>query len=127
MLDCGSHLRCRPEETIRRHRAPDPLVRATEVVRLHEETHASLAVLEVRENRPRQKLVPKRLPEALGLAQRLRVVRAALDVVDPLAAKLLLEVRLAAPGDVLTALIGQHLARRSVLRNPSRERLEHER
>jgi hypothetical protein len=61
-------------------------MRTTEVVRLHEEAHPTLAVLEVREHGPGKKLVPQRLPEPLGLAERLGVVRPALDVVDALAA-----------------------------------------
>jgi hypothetical protein len=127
LFDHRPHVRRRPEETIRGYGRLDALVRTAEVVGLDEEGHAPLAVLEVGENRPRQKLVPERLPEAFDLAQGLRVVRTALDVVDPLALELRLEVGVAAPGRVLPALIGQHLPRRTVLGDSPREGLHHQR
>jgi hypothetical protein len=109
-----------PEEAVRRYHPPDALVRSAEVVGLHEQTHATLAVLEIREDGPREQFVPQRLPEAFDLAQRLRVVRTALDVVDALPPQLRLEVGVAAPGSVLTTLVREHLARRPVLGNASR-------
>ena len=54
-------------------------------------------------------------------------MRSALHVVDPLAAKLLLEPRLPAPGRVLAPLIGQDLARHPIVGDRARERLQHER
>lgn len=117
LFDHRPYVRRRPEETVRGHRPSDPLVRATEVVGLDEEGHAPLAVLEVGKDRPRQKLVPQRLPEALDLAQGLRMVRTTLDVVDALTPELGLEVGVAAPGRVLTTLVGEHFARRPVLRD----------
>jgi hypothetical protein len=102
-------------------------VRALEVVVLHKERRAPLAVVEVGEDGAGQELLPHRLPEALDLAAGLGMVWPALDVADALAAKLLLEPRLAPPGGVLAPLVGQDLARGAVVRNPPRERLEHER
>jgi hypothetical protein len=102
-------------------------VRALEVVVLHEQRRPPLAVLEVREHRAREKLLPHRLPEALDLAAGLRVVRPALDVAHAVAAKLLFEPGLATPGGVLAALVGQDLARGAIVRNAARQRLEHER
>jgi hypothetical protein len=102
------------------------LVRALEVVVLHEEPRAALAIVEVREHRAREKLLPHRLPEALDLAAGLWMMRAALDVPDPLAAKLLLEARRTAPSGVLAPLVGQDLARRPVVGNAARERLQHQ-
>ena len=55
------------------------------------------------------------------------MVRPALHVPDALAAKLLLESRLAAPRRVLAPLVGEDLARRPVIGNAARERLHHER
>jgi hypothetical protein len=102
-------------------------VRTPEVVGLHEERDPTLAILEVGKDRPREKLLPQRLPETLDLPQRLGMVRPALDVPDPLAAQLLLEVRVPAPGHVLAPLVRQHLARRPVLGNPPRQRLQYQR
>jgi hypothetical protein len=127
LFDHRPHVRRGPEEAVRRHHPLDALVRAPEVVGLDEERQAALAVLEVAKDRPREKLVPQRLPEALDLAQGLRVVRTALDVVDALTSQLRLEVGVAAPGRVLTALVGQHLTRHAVFGDPSRERLHHQR
>src|SRR5205814_5929976 len=104
-----------------------PLMRAAEVVGLDEEADPPLAVLEVREDRPREKLLPQRLPEALDLAQRLRMVRPALDVPDALAAQLFLEIRVTAPGHVLAPLVRQHLPRSAVLRDPTSQRFQHQR
>jgi hypothetical protein len=126
-LDCLAHLRRRTEESIRRHLATNPLMRATEVVGLDEEAHSPLAVRVVREYRPRQKLFPQRLPEPLDLAERLGVVRAALQVLDTLTPKLLRKFRLPSPRHVLATLVRQHLARRSVLRDPTSQRLHHQR
>jgi hypothetical protein len=126
LFDHRPHVWRRPEETVRGHHPRDPLVGTAEVVGLDEEGHAALAVFEVGKDRPREELVPQRLPEALDLAQGLRVVRTALDVVDALAPQLRLEVGVAAPGRVLTALIGQHLARGAIFGDAPRERLHHQ-
>jgi hypothetical protein len=85
LLDRLAHLRRRPEETVRRHQPFDALVRALKVVGVHEESETTLAVGVVSKHRPAEKLLPERLPESLHLAQRLRVLRPALDVSDALA------------------------------------------
>lgn len=126
LLDALAHVRRRAKEAIRRHQALDALVRALEVVRVDEEPNPSLAIRKVREDRARQKLFPERLPEALDLPERLRVLRPALDVPDPLAAELKLEVRLTSPGRVLAALVGQDLPRRAVRGDAAAQRLHHE-
>ena len=102
----------------------DALVRALEVVVLDEERHPAQAVREVREHRLAQKLVPQRLPEALDLAQRLGMLRPALAVRDAVPAQQLLELRRATPGRVLPALVGQHLARLTVLGDAALERFD---
>jgi len=101
-------------------------VRPLEVVGVDEELNTTLAIGEVRKHRLREKLVPQRLPEALNLPERLRVLRPALDVPDALAAELLLEVRLTPPRRVLAALVGQYLARRAVRRDAATQRLHHQ-
>jgi hypothetical protein len=126
LFDGRPHLRRRPEETVRRHRPSDPLVRTPEVVGLHEECDPALAILEVRKDRPRQKLLPQRLPETLDLPQRLGMVWPALDVPDALTPQLLLEVRVPTPRHVLPSLIRQYLTWRTVLRDPSRQRFQNQ-
>jgi hypothetical protein len=127
LLDHRPHVRRGPEEAVRRHHPRDALVRTAEVVGLDEEAHPPLAILEIGKDRPRQELVPQRLPESLDLPQRLRVVGTALDVMDPLPLQLSLEIRVAAPGRVLTTLIRQDLAWSPVFGNATRERFQDQR
>jgi hypothetical protein len=54
------------------------------------------------------------------------MVRAALDVLDPVASQLRLELRRAAPRRVLAPLVGQNLPWRSILRNAARQRFQHQ-
>ena len=112
-LDGGAHVRSRAEEAVCRDKALECLVRTLEVVRVDEKLNASVAISEVGKDGAREKLVPKRLPEALDLAERLRVLRSALDVANAVEMELPLEVGLAAPRRVLTALVGENLTRLS--------------
>jgi hypothetical protein len=127
LFDGLPHLWSGSEEAIRRHRAPDPLMRAAEVVGLDEERNPALAVLKVRTHRPRQEFLPQRLPKPLDLAQGLRVVGTALDVSDALTPQLPLEVGVPTPGHVLPSLVGQHLLGRAVLRDAAGQRLQDQR
>ena len=126
-LDRIPHLRRRAEEAIGGDRSADALMWAAEVVGLDEKADPPLAVVEVREDGPRQEFFPERLPETLDLSERLRVMGTALDVADALTAQLGLEVGVTAPRDILPPLVGQDLARRPVLRDASRERFQHQR
>ena len=101
-------------------------MRALEVVVLDEQSHAPLAVLEVRKHRARQELLPQGLPEALDLAAGLRVVWAALHVRNTVALELRLELGRPPPGGVLAPLVGQDLAWCTVVRKGARERLQHQ-
>jgi hypothetical protein len=126
-LDRRAHLRGAAEVPIRGRKPVERLVRALEVVVLHEQRHAALAVVEVGEHRPRQELLPHRLPEALDLAAGLRVVRATLHVRNPVASQLLLEGGRATPRGVLPPLIGENLARSPMVGNAPRQGFHHER
>jgi hypothetical protein len=126
-LDRRAHRGGRAEEPIGGRCPLEPLVRALEVVVLHEERDASLTVLEVGEHRARKELLPHRLPEPLDLPAGLRVVRAALHMRNPVALQFRFELRRAAPRGVLPPLIGQDLPRRAAVRNAARQGLEHER
>lgn len=131
LLHCGlerrTYLRRGAEVPVRGHQSLDALVRAAEVVAVDEESQPSHAVVEVSEDGAAQELVPQRLPEALHLPQRLRVVGAALDVVDVLPLQLGLELRLAAPRRVLPSVVRQHLARHTVRGDAALEGLHHQR
>jgi hypothetical protein len=93
---------------------------------LHEQPHAPLTVLEVCEHGARKELLPQCLPEPLDLPARLRMMRPALHVHDPVATQLRFELRRAAPSSVLPTLIGQNLARRPVVGNPPSECLKYQ-
>ncbi len=123
-FDRGTHMRCCTKETIRRHAAVDALMRTLEVVVLDEELDPPKTVREISEHRLAQKLLPQRLPEALDLAERLGMLRAALAVLDAVTPQQLLKLGRAAPRSVLATLIGQDLARLAVVRDAALERLD---
>jgi hypothetical protein len=126
LLDGGAHVRRGAEEPIGRHQSTERLVWTLKVVGLDEQTHATHAVGEVGKHGLREKLVPERLPETLNLAERLGMLRAALDVLDALAPQLLLELRLAAPRRVLPSLVRQDFARRPVVLDSATQCVHHE-
>jgi hypothetical protein len=126
-LDRTPDLRRRSEEAVRGRKSLERLVWPLEVVVLHEERCAPLAVVEVGEDRPRQKLVPHRLPEALDLAAGLWMMRTALHVRDPVSLELLLEGGRSAPSRILPPLVGEDLAWRTVVGDRARKRLHHKR
>ena len=101
-------------------------MRTAKVVSIDEEAQPSLAVGEVDEDSPREELVPQGLPEALHLAERLRVVRSTLDVLDALAFQLGLELGLPPPGRVLATVVRQHLARHAEGSQPALESLHYQ-
>lgn len=101
-------------------------MRTLEVVRLNVQREPPLAVGEVLEHRPRQELVPQRLPETLHLPQRHGVLWAALDVLDAVLPQRLLERRLAAPRRVLPAVVREDLLGGPVVRDAALERLHHQ-
>lgn len=125
-LDGSAHVRRRAEEAIRGHESLDALVRALEVVVLDVQPDAPLAIREVGEHGPAEELFPQALPEALDLPERLRVLRPAPDVRDPVPAKQMFELRRAAPRGVLPPLVRQHLARLPVLGDAALECLDDE-
>jgi hypothetical protein len=125
-LDRVAYLRRRPEEAVSRHQATQRLVWPLEIVAVDEEREPPQAIGEVGEDRAAQKLLPQRLPEALHLAQRLRVMGPALDVLDALLPQRLLEGGLAPPRRVLPAVVRQHFPRRPVRGDAPLESLHHE-
>ncbi len=102
-------------ETVGGGCAADPLVRSLMVV-IPDPVFDSLAsVGEGSEDGVFEILRPDRLPEALDLPERHRVVRRAANVLDSLALQRLLEFRFPPPGDELSAVVAEQLARRSPL------------
>jgi hypothetical protein len=126
LLDGRAHLGRGTKETVRGHQSRKRLMGSLKIVGVDEEPQPPLTVSKVGKHRPRQKLVPQGLPESLDLPQRLRMLRSALDVPDPLAPQFLLELRLAPPRRVLSPLVGQKLAWRPVRRDSARQRLHHQ-
>src|SRR6266540_1385211 len=84
-----------------------------EVVGVDEKREPPGQVRKVREDCAREKLFPQGFPEALDLAECLRVLGPALDVPDAFPPELLLEVCRATPRRVLAALVGEDLLRRA--------------
>jgi len=126
LLNRFAHVRSSSEEPVRWYQPLDAAMGSLEVVRIDEEPDASRAVGEVGKNGARQKLLPQRLPEPFHFAERLRMLRSALDVPDALAPKLLFELRLASPRRVLTTVVRQNLFGRAVLGHPVQQRLHHQ-
>lgn len=125
-FDRGPHVSRSAKEAVRGHGAVDALMRPLEIVVLHEQRDALLAILEVCEHRLAQELLPQRLPEPLDLPERLRMLRSTLAVADAASTEKLLELGLAAPGGILPALVGQDLARLAVLGDATLQSLDHQ-
>jgi hypothetical protein len=126
-LDLGADMRRGLEEAICGDQAVERLVRPLEVVVADVVRESVLRVLHVREHRAAQKLVPQRLPEALDLAERLRMLRPTTDVLDAHARERFFELGLAAPHRVLTSVVGQHLGGLTVRGDTALEGLHHQR
>src|SRR5262245_9282519 len=114
------------EEAVRGRQSLQRLVRPLEVVVVHELPKPLARVVEVAKQHPAPQLVLERLPEPLALAHRLRMVGPRHHVLDPVELQSLLELVLAPPREVLPPLVRQHLLGLAVLRDPRRERLEHD-
>jgi hypothetical protein len=125
-LDFGADVGGRLEEAIGRDESVECLVRPLEVVVADEVVEAPLCVDDVGEHGAAEKLVPQRLPESLDLAERLRVLRPAADVMHAHAREQFLELGLAAPHRVLPTVVGQDLCRLPVRRDAPLERLHHQ-
>ena len=98
------------EEAVRRTQAADALVGALVVVILDPEADPGAGLFEVVELGPAEELAPDGAPEPFDLAKGHRVVGLGADVGDAVLGQLQLEAGLAAPGGVLAAVVGEHLA-----------------
>jgi len=100
------------EEAVRGTDPVETLMRSPMVVILDPEFDPFPGVLEAGELGADEKVLPERGPEAFDLAQRHGMVRAGFDVGHAILLQLGFEAAGAAPGGVLTAIVGEHLAGR---------------
>lgn len=105
------------EEAIGRAQPADALVGTLVVIMFDPEADALTRGLKTFELRARQKLLPKRRPEALDFAQRHRVLRTRLEMRHAILLQLRLEARSATPRSILPAIIREHLLRWLILRD----------
>jgi len=105
------------KEAIGRTQPLQRLMGAPVVVVLHPQPNPLAGRLETVELGALQELLPDGFPEAFDLAQSHGMMRAALNVMNPILAQLRLETGGAAPTRVLAALIGEQLFGHAVLRH----------
>jgi hypothetical protein len=113
------------KEPVRRTQTLQPLVRPLVVVIFQPPADPFPRLLEIRELRPHQELLPDRLPEPLDLAQGHRVMRTAADMVDPVFFHLPHERRPPAPADILSSVVRQHLPRHPIRPDTAPVHLQH--
>lgn len=126
-FDLGADVRGGPEIAVRGDQPVERLVRALKVVVADEVIEPALRVDDVREHGAAEKLVPERLPEPLDLAERLRMLRPATNVLHAHPREQLLELGLAAPHGVLPAVVSEHFGRLAIRGHATVERLHHQR
>lgn len=110
-----AQLRLDFKEAVRWTKAFDALVWPLVVVIFGPEFDALASLLEAVELGAREELLPESLPEALDLAERHGMLRAAFDVNDAVLLQFGFEAGSAAPGGVLAAVVGEHLLGRLIL------------
>jgi len=93
------------------------------IVILHPPAQALPRLLEGRKARPADEFFPDRLPEPLDLPKRLRMVRTAADMLDPVPCQFLLELGFPVPACILPPIVRQHLLGCPVRPNTSPEHL----
>jgi len=97
------------EETIRWAQTFNALVRPLVVVIFDPEFDSLASRIEAVELSPTEELLPEAFPEAFDLAQRHRMLWAALEVSHAIFFQFGLEPAGAAPGGILPAIVGEHL------------------
>ena len=125
-LERRTHAALAAEEAVRRHQSVDPLVRPKVVVVREEVREPLLRISQVLRLGALPELFAHALPQPLALPECLRVVRAAHHVLDAFADQQLLKRALAAPREVLPALIRQHLFGFAVARDPFEQGIDHQ-
>src|SRR5262245_15547843 len=100
-------------------------MRALEVVMIDEMADPLPGIAEVDEHRTLDALTPERAPETLDLAQRRRPTRRCHDLLHAALVQFLAESALAAPGDVLAAVVGQDFFRHAIRRQRGAQDFDH--
>jgi hypothetical protein len=118
------HVARDPVEPIRRARSVQALMRALVVVIVNPVIQPTASIGERGEDRVLEKLAPDRLPEALDLSERHRVLWCAAHVLHALLPQHLLESCLSAPGHELATVVGQDFAWGAPLSDGSLQYLE---
>src|SRR5262249_26997451 len=103
------HLGRSAEEAVGRHQAADALMRSLKVVVVDEMADAGAGIGQVHKDGGLDALAPQRAPEAFDLAQGLRPPWRGDHLADAAFVQLLAEGALAAPGDILAAVVGEDL------------------
>jgi len=124
-LDHGSQFLRDGEEPVRRAQPVQRLVRSLVVVVFHPQADPLAGLLEAIELRPHQEVLPDCFPVPLDLAQRHRMMRLALEVVDAILLELLFEPRFAPPRRVLSPVVGEHLLGQPILGHRRAVDLQH--
>lgn len=125
-LDLRAHVCGRLKETVCGHEPVECLMRSLKVVVAYEVLQPLLRVDDVREHRAAQELVPQRLPEALDLAKRLRMLWPTADVLNSEPRQQLFELRPSSPHGVLPPVVREHFARVTVGGDAALEGLHYE-
>jgi hypothetical protein len=105
------------EEAIGWTESLDPLMRPLVVIIFDPEFDALTGVVEAVELGAVQKLLPDAFPETLDFAESHGMMRTGLEVGHPVLLQLRFEAGSAAPGSILSAIIGEHLLGRFELTN----------
>ena len=113
------------KEAVRRTKTFDALVGPLVVVIFDPEPDPLPGRFETFELRPGQELLPDRLPEALDLAERHRVMGPGFEMSDAALLEFRLEAGRAPPAGVLPAVVGEHLLGRVVFAHGHPEDLQH--
>ena len=113
-----------PIEPIRRTGPVEPLVRTLVVVVVNPVLQPTAGVRERGEHGLLEKLPPDRLPEALDLAQRHRMLRSTAHMLHALLSQHLLEACLPTPSHELAAVVRENLAWRTPLADRALQHFE---
>ena len=120
-------MRCTAEVAVGRDQPLQRLVWPLEIVAIEVQRQPARAVVEVGEDGTAEKLVPERLPESFDFSERHRMLGAALDVANAVAAQQSFEFGLPTPRGVLPAVVRQDFAGCAETRDTALQRFQHER
>jgi hypothetical protein len=106
-----AHVTFGAKKSVGGHHVVDALIGPEMIVVIHKVLESLSCLIEVKRAHPLPKLIPDRLPQALALAYRLRVMASRHHVLDSMLSKKLFEFGSPSPGKVLLSLVGKNLLR----------------